>query len=312
MKKSTILLTVFLVISTGSLTAQVAINTDGSSANTSAMLDVKSDTSGILIPRLTKAQRLAISSPATGLMIYQNDYSDGFWYYDGDAWQKVASATNMLSVIEALQNGVRDVMGNHYETVLIGKQIWMAENLVTTQYNDGTDIPLVTDNGTWKFMTSPAYCWFDNDSATYAPDYGALYNWYTVNTGNLCPSGWHVPTDDEWKTMERHLGMTQAQADATQWRGTDEGGKLKETGTVHWESPNTGATNETGFTALAGGTRGYNGSFGEFGVSAGWWSATAVPIGFAWTRRLGKSEKRVHRTDSYSIRYGFSVRCVKN
>jgi uncharacterized protein (TIGR02145 family) len=311
MKKSTILLTLFVVIFTCSLTAQVAINTDGSSANPSAMLDVKSGTSGILIPRMTRAQRLAISGPATGLMIYQNNYSEGFWYYDGDAWQKVANATNTLSIIEVLQNGVRDVTGNHYETVLVGKQIWMAENLATTQYNDGTNIPLVTDNSAWVALTTPAYCWYDNDSATNAPDYGAMYNWYTVNTGNLCPAGWHVPTDDEWKTMEMHLGMTQAQANETGFRGNKEAGKLKETGTVHWISPNIGATNESGFTALPGGGRSTGGSFNYLGHGGYYWTATEYSSSTAWQRYLFHTSRKVSRSSSEKY-YGYSVRCVRD
>jgi uncharacterized protein (TIGR02145 family) len=272
------------------------------------MLDVKSGTSGILIPRMTRAQRLAISGPATGLMIYQNNYSEGFWYYDGDAWQKVANATNTLSIIEVLQNGVRDVTGNHYETVLVGKQIWMAENLATTQYNDGTNIPLVTDNSAWVALTTPAYCWYDNDSATNAPDYGAMYNWYTVNTGNLCPAGWHVPTDDEWKTMEMFLGMTQAQADATEIRGNDEGAKLKETGTAHWSSPNV-ATNSSGFTALPGGYEGFfEVNFTGLYNNAYFWSSSESGVD-AWNRILYYNSPQVYR-GPMARQEGYSVRCV--
>ena len=118
----------------------------------------------------------------------------------------------------------------------------MAENLRTTKYNDGTPIPQVTDAAAWSNLMTPGYCWYNNDAAKYKETYGALYNWYTVNIGNLCPSGWHVPADTEWMVLTAHLGGEKIS-----------GGKLKETGTLHWDKPNLRATNETGFTALPGG-----------------------------------------------------------
>ena len=118
---------------------------------------------------------------------------------------------------------VTDIEGNVYKTVMIGTQVWMAENLKTTKYNDDSAIPNVTVNADWIALTADAYCWAQNDEATYKPLYGALYNWYAVETGKLCPTGWHVPTDAEFSTMEISLGMTQAEADGTEWRGTDQG-----------------------------------------------------------------------------------------
>jgi len=125
---------------------------------------------------------------------------------------------------------VSDIDGNYYKTIQIGSQIWMAENLKTTRYNDGSNIPLVTDNTAWSNLTTPGYCWYNNDAATYKNVYGALYNWYAVNTGKLCPSGWHVPSEYEWTLLVNYLGGVYAA-----------GGKLKETGTTHWYSPNAGA-----------------------------------------------------------------------
>lgn len=119
-----------------------------------------------------------------------------------------------------------DQEGNVYKTITIGTQTWMAENLRTTTYNDGTVIPNVTDNDEWADLSTPAYCWYDNDSATYAQTYGALYNWYTVATDSLCPTGWHVPTDAEWTILTDTLGGL-----------TIAGGLLKETGTTHWTAP---------------------------------------------------------------------------
>ena len=164
---------------------------------------------------------------------------------------------DMLSIAT---QGVTDYDGNHYSSVLIGSQIWMAENLKTIKYNDGTAIPLVTDATEWSNLTTHGYCWYNNDEATYGDTYGALYNWYTVETGNLCPTGWHVPTDAEWTELIDYLGGESVA-----------GGKLKETGTTHWNSPNPGATNETGFTTLPGGYRAdFNGSSGDIG-NGGYW-----------------------------------------
>ncbi len=123
----------------------------------------------------------------------------------------------------SVYGSVSDVEGNVYKTIELGSQTWMAENLKTTRFNDDTEIPLVTGGTEWELMRSPAYCWYENNEAVYKDFYGAYYNWYTVNTGKLCPSGWHVPSDEEWKTLEMHLGMSQESADSWAWRGTNEG-----------------------------------------------------------------------------------------
>jgi uncharacterized protein (TIGR02145 family) len=145
------------------------------------------------------------------------------------------------SIAQVSSETAKDVDGNVYNTVTIGAQVWMAENLRTTKYNDGTSIPLVTDSTKWSDLSTPAHCWYNNDKASYKATYGALYNWYTVATDNLCPTGWHVPTTAEWQILKDYLGSSV------------DGGKLKESGTTHWKSPNKGATNESGFTALPGG-----------------------------------------------------------
>lgn len=163
---------------------------------------------------------------------------------------------------------VTDYDGNVYQTVHIGDQIWMKENLKVTHYSDGTSIPLVEDALEWDALAndSKAYCWNDNNTSN-GVIYGALYSGAAAINGStgsdskpsrlqgVCPSGWHLPSDDEWKQLEMELGMSQAEVEDTGFRGTDEGGKLKETGTMHWFSPNLGATNESGFTALPGGQR---------------------------------------------------------
>jgi uncharacterized protein (TIGR02145 family) len=209
----------------------------------------------------------------------------------------------------AAGNQITDIDGNTYNTVWIGGQNWMAENLKTTKYSDGTDIPNVTDNTEWENLSNGAYAWYDNDKATYGDTYGALYNWYAVETDKLCPAGWHVPTDEEWKKLEMYLGMSQAEADDTGWRGTDEGSKLKESGTTHWSDPNEGATNESGFTALPGGHRGNDGGFSNVGDYGFWWSATEYGTDGAWHRGMCCDSSGVGRGGG-NKEFGFSVRCL--
>jgi uncharacterized protein (TIGR02145 family) len=194
---------------------------------------------------------------------------------------------------------VTDADGNRYQTVTIGKQVWMSENLKTTKYNDGTAIPLVTDNTEWGKAT-PGYCWYNNDQATYGNTYGAIYNWHTVRTGKLCPVGWHVPTDKEWTILTTYLGGESIA-----------GGKLKETGFNHWFSPNTGASNEAGFTALPGGNRHFNGSFNYIGNFGYWWSGPEGTNDLAWYRYIGYNFSSAGRYN-YGNELGFSVRCVKD
>ncbi len=136
---------------------------------------------------------------------------------------------------------IKDGDGNVYTSVKIGTQTWLSENLKTTKFNDGTPIPLVTDNNEWKNLATPGYCWYGNDEATHKNVYGALYNWHAVSTGKLCPKGWHVPSSDEIDVLDIFIG-------------NDVGGKLKETGTTHWRAPNTGANDQYGFRALPGGS----------------------------------------------------------
>ena len=196
-------------------------------------------------------------------------------------------------------NTVTDIDGNVYNTVIIGTQNLMAENLKTTKYNDGTAIPNITDNTAWTNLTTPSYCWYNNDATTYKATYGALYNWYTVNTGKLCPQGWHVPTDVEWTNLATYLGgMSIA------------GGKMKETGTTHWLSPNTGATNESGFLALPGGNR-YDTGFINIGSLACWWGSTEYSTTEASWRALMSIQVNLSGTYHFK-RLGVSVRCVKD
>jgi uncharacterized protein (TIGR02145 family) len=194
-----------------------------------------------------------------------------------------------------------DIQGNVYKTVQIGSQVWMAENLRTARYKDDTAIPQVTDNTAWDNLTTPGYCWYNNEKATYGNIYGALYNWYAVNTWKLCPTGWHVPSDAEWTTLTTFLGGVIVA-----------GGKMKEAGTTHWQSPNTGATNESGFSGLPGGYRLTNGYFSTIiGYNGYWWSSSEYSTSSAWYRYLTYDTSTIYRGVDYK-EYGFSVRCVRD
>jgi uncharacterized protein (TIGR02145 family) len=219
---------------------------------------------------------------------------------------------------------VTDVDGNLYQTVQIGNQIWMAENLKVTHYANGTSIPLIENAMAWEMLvyTDRAYCWYDN-STTNRDQYGGLYNWpaamngaYSSNANpsgvqGVCPDGWHIPSDEEWIELELYLGMSRTEADGTGWRGTDEGGKLKEAGTAHWASNNSGATNESGFTALPGGSRNLSGSFSNIGNYGNWWSSSESTATYARGRYLYFDHAGVYR-NIFSKRSGFSVRCVRD
>ncbi len=207
---------------------------------------------------------------------------------------------------------VTDIDGNVYQTIQIGDQEWMMENLKVTHYRNGDPIPEVTDNGTWAGLTTGAYCNYNNDAGN-GTIYGHLYNWYAVDDSRgIAPEGWHVPTDDGWKELEMYLGMTQAEADDTGLRGTDEGGKLKETGTTHWNSPNTGATNESCFSALPGGYRySDNGNFYLISKYADFWSSSEYYSTYAWYRLLYYNSSVVLRYH-YPKRFGLSVRCARD
>jgi len=197
-------------------------------------------------------------------------------------------------------NTVSDIDGNVYHFDTIGTQIWMIENLKTSRYNDGTPIPVVPDNLYWSRLTTGAYSDYDN-----TPDsskiYGKLYNWYAVNDARkLAPAGWHVPSDSEWALLLTYLGGESVA-----------GGKLKETGTAHWNSPNVSATNESGFTALPGGRRDFNGTFYYIRQNGYFWSSTELNTPSAYYRFMFYNGSNVAWLAYYKT-LGLSVRCVKD
>ncbi len=219
---------------------------------------------------------------------------------------------------------VTDYDGNEYPVVVIGDQTWMADNLRVTHYSDGTAIPLVENNTMWDNLsdTEEAYCWNGNNATT-GSTYGALYSWAAAMNGKgsadanpsgvqgVCPTSWHLPSDSEWKQLEMHLGMNQEDADGEGWRGSTEGGELKEAGTVHWNSPNTGANDDSGFTALPGGNRYDYGTFNNVGNTAFFWTTLEISSSNALSRSLSYNISEIYRSN-YAKSNGFSVRCIRD
>ena len=199
---------------------------------------------------------------------------------------------------------VTDVEGNVYPTIVIGKQEWMVLNLKTTTYNDGTPIPNVTDAATWANLDlSGAYAWYDNDAVANEALYGALYNWYAVDTGKLCPAGWAMPSQDNWGALADALGGD-----------VGAGGPMKEPGTVHWQAPNAGATNLSGFTALPGGRRYIDGSFDSKGQAALWWTSEDVLISLPADARFADVSSELPSAGTSGeaqVTNGHSIRCFR-
>jgi uncharacterized protein (TIGR02145 family) len=193
-----------------------------------------------------------------------------------------------------------DSDGNVYDTVVIGTQVWLKENLKTTRYNNGVKIPLVTDNAQWASMTSAAYCWYNNNPV-YKENYGALYNWYVVNTGLLCPAGWHVPSKEEWETLINYVKYDAKKLNDIKF----------------WACPNYYTTNESGFSARLGGWRSENGTFLEIERSGYWWSSSLWwNENYAWCINIWDINISSYDFSSYVKPWfkvaGFSVRCIKN
>jgi uncharacterized protein (TIGR02145 family) len=230
--------------------------------------------------------------------------------------QNLVIVSSMVLNLTVKRTTVTDIDGNVYKTVKISNQWWMAENLKVTKYRNGGPIPNVTEDSVWANLSTGAYCDYNNDTNNVAT-YGRLYNWYAVNDSrNIAPEGWHVPSDEEWRQLEMALGMSQSDTDNTGFRGTDEGGKMKTTGTIEegsglWHSPIEGATNESGFSALPGGCREHFGYCDGMDYDAMLWSATESYDVFAWCRCMSRVSSAVYRHNHYK-RSGFSVRCVRD
>ncbi len=311
MKKARQFLLVILLIATYTSHAQVAVNTDGSNPDGSAMLEVKSNAKGMLIPRMTRAQIEAIASPADGLMVYNTTEDKLFIYRDASSlWVEVAFSTGKIRPGGFICGfdlfDLRDEQ--YYSTVQIGTQCWMAENI-----NIGSRIDGYINQSNNSIIEK--YC-YNNDESN-CDTYGGLYQWeeamqYVSTEGaqGICPTGWHLPTDAEWCTLENYVDAGTVACNTIAFRGTDVGGNLKEAGISHWSSPNTGATNSSGFTCLAAGWRRFSGSFEQLNAYAFLWSSSESGSD-AWWRQVRYNLATVGR-DDYLQSSGLSVRCVKN
>jgi uncharacterized protein (TIGR02145 family) len=198
---------------------------------------------------------------------------------------------------------VSDIDGNSYNTIVIGNQCWMSENLKTSRYRNSGSIPYVVGNTDWGNLTTGAWSYYNHD-ATNNIVYGKLYNWFTTKGDSLCPSGWHLPIDAEWTILTTYLGGESVA-----------GGKMKSLGIAYWNDPNTGATNESGFSTLPGGYRNNDGGFAGIGNDAFFWSAQYGGI-YASSRRLFSLSNGVQRESYYlndsRLKGGASVRCIKD
>ncbi|WP_396164886.1 fibrobacter succinogenes major paralogous domain-containing protein [Flavobacterium sp.] len=234
-------------------------------------------------------------------------------YTDAINMQLQTQITTLQAQITALQNAIVTPLPN----VTIGSQIWSTTNLDVTTYRDGTPIPQVTNPNTWANLTTGAWCYYNNNSAN-GTTYGKLYNWYAVagihdndpNTPNktLAPLGWHIPSDTEWSTLINNLDPT---ANGGQVYPNIAGGKMKSTGTTLWVSPNTGATNVSGFTGLPGGTFGGNNTFYGINTNGNWWSSSEINGSDAWYRYINYDNTNAARHFANKT-FGHSVRCVRD
>jgi uncharacterized protein (TIGR02145 family) len=282
MKKTILYLSFFAFISTGK-SQSLAINSDGSPADNSALLDVKSTNKGFLPPRMSTVQRDLITTPAAGLVIF-NSTTNNLQLYNGTGWVSLITPSSTAVFLP---------------TIVIGTQQWMNKNLDVAFYRNGDPIPQVTDASAWAALTTGAWCYYNNDS-TLGNKYGKLYNWYAVNDPRgLASQGWHVPSDAEWTILETTLGGSSVA-----------GGKMKEAGTLNWTIPNTAGNNNSGFAGLPGGYR-VNNAFLAVGVNGIWWSSTETFLPGAWFRSLIYDVGFLFR-DDYFKQFGFSVRCLRD
>jgi uncharacterized protein (TIGR02145 family) len=255
----------------------------------------------------TTADNVTPSSGSTG-----NFASNITGLENGTVYYYCAFATNSFGTtygeIYHFITPVADIEGNVYQTVKIGTQVWMAENLKVKKLNDNTEITYIFDNTEWSTQVAPAYCWYNNDEDFFKPLYGALYNWHSANSEILCPTGWHVPTDADWNILEVGLGLSEADANEWGWRGSH-AAVLKNV--TDWNVGENG-TNTSGFSALPGGFRYYlTGGFdGRLAVGY-WWSSDENGNAEGWYRMIKGSEVGVYRASTQK-EAGKSIRCIKD
>ena len=298
-QRKTIIFICFCFLTTISLAQKVGIGT--TNPDTSAALEINSVQGGLLPPRMTLQQRNAIPLPKQGLMIYCTNCGTSKGepqYFDGQNWNNLSG------------NPASD-----FSSVRIGTQIWSSTNLNVVTYQNGDTIPKVTDNTQWAALTTGAWCWYNNDSATYAARYGRLYNGFAVNDPRgLAPNGWRMPNENDWNKLVKFLDPG---ADTTCnlvgnpycTQSSTAGGKLKST--TAWATPNTGATNQFGFSALPGGYRDQNGGFQSIGSYSSWWSKDLFEAtNFAFYRDLFSNGSQINKGYDYPTSAAY-IRLVK-
>jgi uncharacterized protein (TIGR02145 family) len=320
----------FLVVADSNLSA-VMTTTDPPHMNTAAYLSgnviYKGSSSvserGLFISTIPKAEitgsKLQIGIGMGSYSISVEDLKPTTTYYikayaTNNSGTSFGDEVTFITGHNLILQTVKDIEGNLYECVTIGSQVWMAENLKTTKYNDGAPIPLVADSFQWVNTNySDKYCWYNNDELSNKNVYGALYSFPVVKTGKLCPTGWHVPSDLEWHKMILFLDATAILRNNESGFASD---VLTEGGTKHWINSVEGAYNGTGFTGIPGGYRISTGRFYMIGENARWWTSTyewipPAPIDdiMCWIRILGVHI--VWRVGDSPLN-GYSVRCVKN
>ena len=217
--------------------------------------------------------------------------------------KKESNNSTPNTVINSNYITVTDIEGNKYNTVVIGTQTWMKENLKVSKFNEGTNIPGVTDNRQWSNLTTGAWCNYNNNDSL-GKVYGKLYNWYVISptmngNKNVCPIGWHIPTDVEWKILSDFLGGD-----------TIAGGKMKDASLMNWKSPNTNANNSSGFNGLPAGDRISDGKDDNLFSYAFWWSSSEIDSKYSTFRRLNYNDSKILRDAGYK-NAGLSIRCIK-
>ena len=274
---------------------QVELNTTGGTTYTDL-----GTTQMMAVPYALQANAIKMRTSASGDTLFTG--GGNFIIVPG-----ISASNPILNQPEA---PVTDIDGNVYQTVRIGTQVWMRENLKVSLYRNGNPIITGLTNSAWAATTSGAYSIYNNDPSNNTI-YGKLYNWYAVNDSRgLCPLGWHVPNDAEWKTLETLIGLPISELDNVGARGVG-GGMLKSTSTL-WALPNSNASNSTGFSALPSGDRTYTGFFENIGAISFWWTSSEVSPGGAMDRNLYANNAGIGRGNGLYKQMGMAVRCIKN
>ena len=298
--KSLLLLPSFLIVFSLYSVAQVGIGPDNSNPARSAMLDISSSSKGLLVPRLTQDQIQTITSPANSLLVFCTTDNKFYAFMTATSeWKEILYGTGTITPTCGLPF-TDDRDQRTYNTVQVGTQCWISGNMDIGTRINGSQTQ--ANNGVIE-----KYCF--NNLDTNCSIYGGLYQWdemmqFTTTPGaqGICPAGWHLPTDGEMMAMVTYLGGLGIA-----------GGKLKETGTMHWSSPNTGATDETGFTAFAASFRDYMGGFSTpLGERTSFWTSTQNGTSYGWDYTLVFNSDDITRNSGAMKSNGFSVRCLKN